>query len=280
MLKIRRLVRHQVGNVQRTRYYLPARNLWGAMTERLTRSGLTVEPGAPQGDYQRVGQWLRAHCAFGYLFICRDDRLLYPWYSQDGLRYGDCTQAEFERCYLASHVTTALDPASTSAQAQSLHEVDYIAPHDSSGERTGLQGWVWLDDLARERLADEDWRAWPKEVQVGGERRYGFGRLRFGRPLTDDGLIAGYGFDGAGERPRLRIDRGTPLLAHALVDGVSAKGMIEPLVGRETERDSGHFGQRLTEACLSWVPGSIVECTQTLIIDALGLWRQSAGGRA
>lgn len=269
---------HKVSNVQRTRYYLPARNLWGAMTERLTRAGFTVDPDTPHGDYQRVGQWLRAHCAFGYLFICRDDRLLYPCYSPRGLRYGQWTESQFERYYLAAHVTTALDPASTSAQAESLHEVEYIAPYDREGRRTRMRGWIWLDDVACERFEGDEWHEWPTELQVGGERRYGFGRLRLCRPDdADNGLLAGYSFDGAGDRPTLHLKRGEPVLAHALVDGVSAQGMIEPLVGRETVRDSGRFGQRLTAARLTWVPGSIVRRAETLMVDEWGTWRTGDG---
>jgi hypothetical protein len=296
---------HRVGNVQRTRYYVPARNLWGAMTERLTRAGFweraaservqftrvhsrpfraqaepgpTLEPGIPRGDYQRVGQWLRAHCAFGYLFVCHgergDDRLLYPCYSSNGLRYGNWTEAEFERHYLAAHVTTALDPASTSAQAESLHEVEYVAPYDREGRRTRMRGWVWLDDVALERFAGDDWRGWPDELQAGGERRYGFGRLRLCRPpFADDQLPTGYAFDGAGDRPRLSIEGGKPLLAHALVDGISARGMAEPVVGRETGRDSERFGQHLTAAQLSWTPGSITLQETFVMVDEWGTWR-------
>lgn len=268
---------HKVGNVQRTRYYLPARNLWGAMTERLTRSGFTLEVGIPPGDYQRVGQWLRAHCAFGYLFICRDDQPLYPCYSPRGLRYGDWAEAAFERRYLATHVTTALDPASTSAQAESLHEVEYIAPYDREGRRTCMGGWVWLDEVAHERLAANNWRDWPTELQVGGERRYGFGRLRLRRsPAEDHDLPAGYQFNGDGGRPRLSTEGGKPLLAHTLVDSVSARGMIEPLVGREAEGDSDRFGQRVTAACLTWMPGSITSTDTQLIVDSWGTWRAAS----
>ena len=225
-----------------------------------------------------MGQWLRAHCAFGYLFVCHgedgDDALLYPSYSSDGLGYGRWTEPEFELHYLAAHVTTALDPASTSAQAESLHEVEYLAPHDREGRRTRMRGWVWLDDVALERLAGDDWSVWPDELQVGGERRYGFGRLHLCRPAAqEESLPAGYSFSGDGARPTLWIEAGKPLLAHALVDGISAQGMVEPVVGRETQCDSERFGQHLTTAQLSWAPGSVTLQETFVLVNEWGTWR-------
>jgi hypothetical protein len=269
---------HKVGNVQRTRYYIPARNLWAAVTERLTRSGFST-PNAPQGDYQRIGDWVKRHCAFGYFFVCDGDTLLYPHYAQDGLCYGHLSAAEFERRWLSAHVTTALDAATTSAETGSLHEVEFIAPHyrikdgnEEQVKRTSIGGWVFLSDEGVDMLGDEaKWRARLGDLQVGGERRYGFGRLRL-RCWTTDQTLADVEVTLDGLRPQISVQATKPLLAHTLACDVKARGMIEPLVGRETVGDSRSVGQRLTRGQVCWVPGSVVEGNECVTLDETGVW--------
>ena len=260
---------HKVGNLQRTRYYIPARNLWGAVTEALTRRGFATKD-APQGDYRQIGEWVKAHCAFGYWFIQENGAPLHPHYGENTLKYGDLTAAEFERRYLDAHVTTALDAATTSAQYGSLHEVEFIAPHSREGERTQVSGWVFLDETAQAAL---DWPAWLRDLQVGGERRYGFGQLRL--VSFSEGDNRGWRLDG--ERPSITRKSGEPLLAHTLLQNVAARGVIEPLVGRETHGegrgDSRRFGMRLTPAQVCWMPGSVVVESVALSVNPDGTWQ-------
>ena len=233
---------HKVGNVQRTRYYIPARNLWGAVTEALTRRGFSTH-GVSSGNYQQVGEWVKKHCAFGYWFVYENSKLLTPCYCKDGLKYGNLSVSEFERRYLDSHVTTALDPKTNSAQYGSLHEVEFIAPYSRNGARTQVSGSVFLDDEAKTILSENGWRNWLSNLQVGGERRYGFGTLRLvemkseGDPITCT-------------RPCQSVSEDKPFLAHVSVaTNIQIRGQIEPLVGRATSQ-SHAFGSGLTSATL------------------------------
>lgn len=156
---------HKVGNVQRTRYYIPARNLWGAVTEALTRRGFATDVLRSQrpDDYPAVGDWVRTHCVFGYWFIEEHGTLLAPTYQNGQLCYGPYPAADFERRYLNALVTTALDPSATSAQDGSLHEVEFIAPYASDGTRTRIGGYLFLDEAAqahwgRSRPGAPGWR--------------------------------------------------------------------------------------------------------------------------
>jgi len=247
---------HKVGNVQRTRYYIPARNLWGAVTEALTRRGFATEVLKKQkpDDYQTVGDWVKTHCAFGYWFIEEHGTLLAPAYRNGQLCYGPYAPDDFERRYLSAHVTTALDASTTSAEEGSLHEVEFIAPHAyPDGTRTRMGGYVFLDADAQTHLGTKPaWSSWLETLQVGGERRYGFGQLGCARieQYSDSSV------DLTGGRPRFSIAAGCPLPAHAMVVHTQACGGIEPLVGRTTSK-SHTFGSALTSAIVCWTPGSV-----------------------
>lgn len=267
---------HKIGNVQRTRAYVPARNLWGAVTERLTRSGFHTTD-APEDNYGKIGAWVKQHCAFSYFFLYEGDTLLNPRYTDNGLRYGEFSQAAFERRYLDAHVTTALDTHTTSAEDAGLHEVEFIAPRrlDEAGDgaRAQLRGWVFLDETAQSRQAELQEKL--RDLHIGGERRYGFGQLRHqggwqeGAPLAE-----GYTPILEGERPCIQVTSGKPLLAHTLTAGEDARGGIEPLVGRETH-NSHAFGCGLTPAQVCWTPGSVLASAAVLEIGAEGCWRSS-----
>ncbi len=261
---------HKIGNLQRTRYYIPARNLWAAVTECLTRAGFAEKELKQRADnYEAVGDWVKEHFAFGYWFVCENNTLLYPQYTSDGLHYGTLSTSDFERRYLSSHVTTAMDAATTSAETGSLHEVEFIAPHTRNGSRTKIGGWICLDETACALFGNEEkWHAWLNNLQVGGERRYGFGRMSFTK-FKREGATC-WQLDA--RRPCIHIKKEEPLLAHTLVQGVRAQGPIEPLVGRETSQNSQFFGMILTRAKLCWSPGSILLDDVVFQVEKDGYW--------
>lgn len=282
---------HKIGNVQRTRCCVPARNLWGAVTERLTRSGFSGD--WETGDYGKIGKWMADHLAFTYFFVAEGDKLLYPQYGDGGLTYGKFPRCAFERRYFSAHVTTALDPGVGAAETGSLHEVEFIANKYVENEQpqtTRLTGWVFLNEEASQKLGDvEVWNKWLGDLFVGGERRYGFGHLRLCQGSDGwqpcEGKLNGYALELGGSRPCVRIEKGRPLLAHAPVGTLDARGAVEPVVGRSTTTrainhntnngaaDSTSFGKNLTTAVVCWTPGTVVTKDVAVTIQKEnGLW--------
>lgn len=277
---------HKFSNVQRTRYYVPARNLWGATTERLTRCGFRTDDVA-EGNYRQVGEWVKDHLVFTYFFLLDGIDFLWPRFTEDRLCYGTLSEYEFERRYLSSHVTTALEAETSSAEQNSLHEVEYIAEcckaDTWNSQRTQLRGAVFLDNVANKILGDkETWKHWLSEVQVGGERRYGFGKIRlsengWAEVNADKIFFSNYVVKCDQKRPLIEVEKGESILAHTIVSNVVGKGSIEPLVGRETDtKNSQAFGYNLTRAKICWVPGTMLESATTFQINRDGLWEQAA----
>jgi len=231
---------HIIGNVQRSRHYVPGRNMWGAVTARWARA--LARDGEP--DYKGVGQQVREQVIFSYFYptLTPDDVSLPPY------------DARWERQFISSSVSTAIEPGSLSAAGESLHEVEFIQPRVrvENVKPVYLVGYLYTGEKQVDNLLELI-----QELQIGGERGYGFGRLQQ-CGCSPAGDIFGYLVDTAGERPAFTIPQGQPLPAHTRVEGVPARGEIEPLVGRETTCGR-RWGHKLSQALICWAPGARVE---------------------
>jgi hypothetical protein len=255
---------HKVENVQRTRYYVPARNMLAAAAERL------VEGGQSQ-SYKHALDWVRENFAFSYFFLLSDGLRLVPRYKPDvGLRYGELSAHQFERRYVRALVGTAIEPKDHAAEEGSLHEVECIPEYwaDERGEcdKTRLQGWFFTRDGA-------GWRAVLEGLRVGGERRYGFGRLSLAGDKETRGIPGGSLIINQ-SRPRFRLEPKSPLLAHSPVQGLEARGSIEAVVGRETTT-SQRYGRELTRGQIFWIPGSFCDSACEFEFGREGIWTKA-----
>ncbi|MFN3309462.1 MAG: hypothetical protein ACK44E_09675 [Anaerolineales bacterium] len=127
-----------------------------------------------------------------------------------------------------------------------------------------------MDESAQRHLGTEEKsHLWLGDLQVGGERRYGFGRLRLIQFQNGEG---DWKLDQ--KRPQVRLQANHPLPAHASMDNVSAQGAIEPLVWRQTGSDSCTFGAVLIPAVLCWTPGSLLDQETRFEITQSGIWHK------
>lgn len=246
------------GNLQRTRPYVLGKNLWGALTARITRDSTSAQ----NDDYRKVGQQVNEQLAFSYFYPTTDDQVnLWPWDDPD----------QFSWHYLGSYASTALNYNQNSAEEGSLHETEYIAPTTRDGRPVYLIGYI---------LEAEDcslpWKEALKRLQMGGERTYGWGRVdrvRCSPGATD--MFGCYSLRLEGDRPGLKpISQQQPLLAHTLAVGpqaISAQGRLVPVVGRETKSANAH-GRELSSASICWEPGTTSQGDELLDITPNGIW--------
>lgn len=163
-----------------TRYYVPGRTLWGALTRSITES-IHRQPGG--ADYRSIGHILRENFRFSYFYV-HDGRTYYlPEYTDDGLMYGGLDRYEFEGRFIASTVSTALRGGV--ALKGSLHETEYINNmfHDGEKvEKTRIMGCIWIKnsplnlEIRKDGLFIGDINIL-HELTLGGESKYGFGKV-------------------------------------------------------------------------------------------------------
>lgn len=278
-----------------TREYIPARPFWGALTAKLTRQLAML-------DYEKIGEFLKTAMRFGYFYIYdkNKDVVFIPKYTDEGLKFGsikgeEISQNDFAKRHISSLASTAIETHSFTAEEGMLHEVECISPYTlDKGEPVFVRGLLWVCEFSNNGFSvadvgEDDFSIIYGEkrvkfsklvdtLQVGGERKYGFGLLKLeGKPKKESEKDLGsIGYCGIWEEKddEIYVNLGeySPLWAHVKYSpGMKAKGRIEPFVGRNWNNKGA--GRELTSCGLCWSPGSILLEEKTFKITRdFGLW--------
>jgi len=179
--------------LNRTRLYVPARTLWGALTAELSRA----EAANSVPEYETVGDNLKDRYRFTYLFpaemisgkwvawlpiYCDGEGL--RWKREDG---AVVTDRALRRRLLSTRPGTAIDTNTDTAEEGSLRETECIEMHwrpekDGDAGPVAMVGYVFMKVAkAKDRYPPERRRIDKVDTLfVGGDTRsrYGLGRLR------------------------------------------------------------------------------------------------------
>lgn len=257
----------------RTRPYVTGRVLWGALTMRLTRDeagkkGLAAGP----DEYEQLGKKVHRCLAFSYFYPALQ------WGSDDAYKVAWPWEEESTFCYrfLSSYQATALSYPAQSADEGMLREAEFISPYTlDTAEAVFLKGYVF----EKEGECTLDWQSALSRLQLGGERGYGWGDVRFVRSME---ITNGRLFDGQVEyvndsaRPIIRLHEGARLPAHVLAENAPVAGNVEPLVGREWRSNNSHnryVGQHVELSGVCFTPGSTLLTECNFEIKELGIWK-------
>jgi hypothetical protein len=257
----------KVGNLMQTRPYVPGKVLWAALTTRLTRDS---GHGADGSSYRDIGQTVNESFRFSYLYLALPKDTIQPVKSVDDLTIHYPWQDNlFDYYFLDSYASTALDYDHQAAAEGLLHEVEFIRPQarplpgNAKPLQVYLVGELYVQDKLDSKLAG--WRAALSRIQLGGERGYGWGRLRL-EPLPDQGIM---------EEPTIEIEKDKPVLAHVQAQGANIVGPVEPLIGWERDNDENSVKNwHLSSATICYAPGAMVKSKTTFIIGRYGVWQQ------
>jgi hypothetical protein len=270
----------KIGNLMQTRPYIPGRSWWGAATSRLTHHLGTY-------NYPEIGELVRDNLIFNYFYLATAvDNLFTPcWYvfnyekKEDGQNKSD-----FDRRFIKSQASTAIDEQSNTSLEGQLYEVEYITPC-IEGKDTHTPvfavGYLFARKGDRIECTEQEvivdgkalFAEVLQEMQLGGERRYGWGHLTLEQctMCTEHNLFQ-HALDLSTTYPGITIEKDQPLLAHTAVHNVEAVGEIEPLVGREWKKDTG-VGQQITCNGVYFAPGARLQVpSQVFTIGTYGLW--------
>lgn len=257
----------RIGNIQRTRYYILGRTMWGAVSKKLTQS-------LGSRDYADVAEFVKENLRFGYFFPALDpERPFYPFLKE-----------EFERLLIRSIDLTAINHFTTSAEEETLHELEFLthlAELDGELKPLFFIGSLFLKEGATYEGKKVGWEEeiklseMIKELSVGGEIKYGFGKLVLDEGNKVNEFLNGYPIELGTEEPVIRVPARKPFLAHFRADGKeNSEGEIEPLVGKEWEDKKGHHGagQELSQPLVCWVPGSWAQEETEVKVGHFGIW--------
>lgn len=291
----------EIGNVVRTRYYIPASTIWGAVTAQLTRS--IFPAGHPQMPllYQIIGDYVKENLRFGYFFPTEEGIIYRPKFERNAEKYGSLSRDQFERKFITSIATTALEVSAEegattkqtfAAEEGSLHEMEIMtAKKTPAGDWAKLQffGYAYFkierpfkseipDVNELKKLENDDFVLEQiQEIIAGGERKYGFGKLVLEKCEEENeskDLIPA-------ELCKNNVDSEIYFASH--VPFISEKkleisGPIEPYVcrvwGNGTKTSGKGPGQSYSVANVCWVPGCKLE---SYLIDSIrvgvgGMW--------
>src|SRR5690554_2714159 len=134
-----------------TRYYIPGKNFWGAITQKITKYIFDE----PESDtYKQIDQSIKKNFRFSYFYVYDGKNIYFPCYGEEGLYYGieaKIKEQDFEYKYVGSRVLTAINNNTGSAEDETLHEVEFI--HDKyidveeNINKTRIIGTIWIKEL-------------------------------------------------------------------------------------------------------------------------------------
>lgn len=282
-----------VGIINRTRYYVPAKNFWAAVTASLT----TRLHRAPRADdYRAVGELVQRCLRFTYFFLAARPaekpltalKCYLPEYRRGRTVYleqPDKQEVDVEAIFVGSYVSTALDPGRHAVAERLLHEIEYLQPHVRIGGdcwETHLVGGAWIalgTDSKGMQIRLEGEMVLIKDLPildrltVGGERGYGFGRLQLTEDHTDYLGLGSWEARGGGPTGLFILPpgRSATILAHVKYEpGKYYEGLLEPVVGREWDANRG-AGRLLAGGTVYIAPGGRCPAS-AYAVDDQGFW--------
>jgi len=267
---------YTLGYVNLTRRYITGRAMWGAMTANLARTGLDF------GEYEKCGTLLKTKVLMSYFFPALEpEKPFLPRFGENGLRYGtgstDMTAYQFEHRFVRSMGQTAIDTGTWSAEDQTLHESEYLIPSIQDGADFKWLLFVGYLFVNEDRITEKVIRGAWSELFVGGDRKYGWGRLRLDDETgitQNNSLFNCVNISNCEETPKFNVPKDSPVPAHVPVnERVKLKGDIEPLLGLEYDNKSRKgFGHQVSEnPMLCWVPGSVLQDHASLTLGPYGI---------
>ncbi len=156
------------GVVNETRIFIPGWTMWGALTKAYNlKNGGDLSKN--QNLFENISCFYPSFDDNG-----KDENILFPKFDKGEFYLGNYSEDKFRAKFVDTFISTAINPGTNTASDESLHELNIILPKVKRDYRKNEKEeqiyWVGVIEL-------EDNREIPDEIYIGGDVRYGFGKL-------------------------------------------------------------------------------------------------------
>jgi hypothetical protein len=268
--------------IAKTRYYVPGKNLWGAVAANLVPK-LFQQP-TPE-NYLEVGEWISDNLRFTYFYLSGGgENQYYPQFTtENGLQYGDLSLHEFQMRFIGSRISTKISDKGT-AEDKRLHEIEFINrndSHDGGIKPLYLKGSVFYNTNSQSR--SEYQIGYKSEtlslngidlfetLTLGGEFNYGFGRVEKARiNKKSEALNVKNG------KIKISIEKDKYIRGHLKYDpSLPFMGDIEIVSGRTYPKNNSDEcfvkpGKDIEQGEYYFVPGTKIMTQKELVLDPWG----------
>ncbi|MDL1956935.1 MAG: hypothetical protein LWW95_07820 [Candidatus Desulfofervidus auxilii] len=272
----------RLGIINQTRYFIPATNIWGAISANLAQRNMEIIKDYSLINYQEAQKFIEKNFFITNFYPVIENQVCLPKFKKEGFYYGQYPKYEFESLILDSYTSTALQMKT--AEEGSLHEIEFLK-NKVKGKDLEFEGYIGIkNDKIKEEHGNVKilynknlffLKEIIKNISVGGERKYGFGRLSLSSQYPQQvGDI--WKFQIEEDKIIIGENKTTPFYIN-IINNFNKKfiGDIEPIVGRLWIDDalSGRVGsgQKVGKYGLCIVPGSLVLEEIKIKLNAFGI---------
>jgi hypothetical protein len=271
-----------------TRYYIPGKNLWGAVTKQITEHLYKDYSGE---NYFNIGNAVKNNFRFSYFYLYEGTTVYTPNFTDDETRYGNISISDFEHKFIGSRVLTAIESGTGKAKNESLHEIEFIKnKYEDKGmiKNTKIIGCIWIKESAKinnQQIIISDKGIFINDFNIieqltlGGEQNYGFGLVKLESIFIKDKIFPIKEKNLEGDEILINLEKDQPIISHLLYNkDLQFKGDIEPITGRgyydadENNNSSisndykAEPGSVLSKIKYYFSPGTIIENAENNLI--------------
>jgi len=272
----------KLGIINQTRYFIPATNIWGAISANLAQKDMEITTNYSLKPYQEARDFIKNNLIITNFYPVIENQVCLPKFKEEGFYYGQYPKYEFESLILDSYTSTALQMKT--AEEGSLHEIEFLK-NKVKGKDLEFEGYIGIkNDKIKEEQGDvkilyNENAFFLKEIieniSVGGERKYGFGRLSLSSQYPQQ-VEDIWKFQIEENKIIIGENKTTPFYIN-ITNNFNKKfiGDIEPIVGRLWIDDalSGRAGsgQEVSKYGLCVVPSSLILEKIKIELNAFGI---------
>jgi len=157
------------GVINETRIFISGWTMWGALTK-----AYNLKKGVSLSENQKLFEHISC------FYPCFDEEgrnVLFPKFENGEFVLGNYSEDNFRAKFVDTFISTAIDSKTNTALDESLHEINVILPGAKVDLYEGNVKEKQLYWVGVVQLKDKQENDLPSEIYVGGEVKYGLGKM-------------------------------------------------------------------------------------------------------